>query len=89
MDMTMDFKRKLPTPLEVKKEFPVTPEIAKAKDERDKELQAIFEGKEDKFILVIGPCSADREDAVLDYEPHGQGRRQSQRQNLHRPARLY
>ena len=67
MDMTMDFKRKLPTPLEVKKEFPVTPEIAKAKDERDKELQAIFEGKEDKFILVIGPCSADREDAVLDY----------------------
>lgn len=67
MDMTMDFKRKLPTPLEVKKQFPVTPEIAKAKEERDQEIQNIFEGKEKKFILVIGPCSADREDAVLDY----------------------
>ncbi|MBQ9067042.1 MAG: 3-deoxy-7-phosphoheptulonate synthase [Clostridia bacterium] len=67
MDMTMEFKRKLPTPLEVKRQFPVTPELATRKEDRDREIREIFEGTDDRFLLIIGPCSADREDAVLDY----------------------
>ena len=65
--MDMEFLRKLPTPAEVKEEFPVSQKIADIKDARDKEIREIFEGKKDKLILVIGPCSADNEDAVIDY----------------------
>ncbi|MBO5274550.1 MAG: 3-deoxy-7-phosphoheptulonate synthase, partial [Clostridia bacterium] len=57
----------LPVPKEVKEQFPITPEMEKLKAERDEEIKNIFEDKTDKLILVIGPCSADHEDAVLDY----------------------
>ena len=67
MDMNMKFYRKLPIPKELKERFPADERIIAIKKERDPELRAIFEGKSDKFILIIGPCSADREDAVLDY----------------------
>ena len=63
----MNFYRKLPVPKEVKEEYPVSPEMAKIKAQRDAEIKAVFEGKSDKFILVIGPCSADHRDSVLDY----------------------
>ena len=65
--MNMDFLRKLPTPLEIKKMYPISKEIEDIKKNRDEELKNIFLGKSNKFILVIGPCSADREDAVLEY----------------------
>ena len=65
--MNLDFKRKLPIPKEIKADFPVTEDLAKIKAERDNEVKEIFEGKSDKFILVIGPCSADSKDSVLDY----------------------
>ena len=65
--MNMEFYRKLPTPKELKEEFPASEKIQKIKAERDAEIRDIFEGKNDKLILVIGPCSADREDAVLAY----------------------
>ena len=65
--MEMELLRKLPTPQEVKEQFPVSEKIAEIKAERDKEIRDIFEGKEDKLILIIGPCSADNEDAVIDY----------------------
>lgn len=65
--MEMEFLRKLPTPAELKEEFPVSEKVAQIKKTRDEEIKAIFEGKEDKLILVIGPCSADNEDAVIDY----------------------
>lgn len=65
--MNMDFKRKLPTPKEIKEMYPISDELLAKKQENDKEIQAIFTGKSDKLALVIGPCSADREDAVLDY----------------------
>ncbi len=65
--MSMDFKRKLPIPKEVKEQYPLSREIISVKTERDREIKDIFLGKDDKFILIIGPCSADREDAVLDY----------------------
>lgn len=67
MEMEMEFLRKLPTPKELKEQFPVGAQIVATKAKRDEEIRRIFEGKEDKLILVIGPCSADNEDAVIDY----------------------
>ena len=65
--MQMNFHRKLPIPQEVKTEFPLTEQMKKIKAERDEEIRAIFEGRSDKFILVIGPCSADHKDPVMEY----------------------
>ena len=65
--MSMIFKRKLPIPKEVKEEFPLSEKMAAAKAERDEQIRAVFEGRSDKFILVIGPCSADHSDPVLEY----------------------
>ena len=67
MDMDMKFFRKLPVPKELKEQFPADERIVKIKQERDPEIRRIFEGKSDKLLLIIGPCSADREHAVLDY----------------------
>lgn len=66
-EMQMKHVQELPTPEELKKEFPVTEEIVAVKEKRDQEIQDIFTGKDDRFLLIIGPCSADREDAVLAY----------------------
>lgn len=63
----MHFHRKLPIPQEVKKEFPLTERMIKVKEERDKEIKAVFDGVSDKFILIIGPCSADHSEPVLEY----------------------
>lgn len=65
--MNMDFIRKLPIPKEIKEQFPLSDSLKKIKEERDAEIAKVFKGESDKFILIIGPCSADREDAVLDY----------------------
>ena len=65
--MNMNFKRKLPIPMEIKAQYPLTPELEAMKAKRDEEIKAVFEGKDDKFILVIGPCSADKDDSVIDY----------------------
>lgn len=65
--MKMEFLRKLPTPKEVKELYPISEELVAIKEKNDKEIKAIFDGTSDKLLLVIGPCSADREDAVIDY----------------------
>ncbi len=65
--MNMNFIGKLPIPQEIKKQYPITPDLEAIKAERDEEIKKVFTGESDKFILVIGPCSADREDSVLDY----------------------
>lgn len=65
--MNMKFYRKLPIPKEVKEQFPVSDEMAKIKQERDSQIKNIFTGKDNRFILVIGPCSADNDISVLDY----------------------
>lgn len=65
--MNMDFKRKLPIPKEIKEMYPLDEKSKEIKRKNDEEIKAIFEGKSDKLLLVIGPCSADREDAVIDY----------------------
>ncbi|MCR4781244.1 MAG: 3-deoxy-7-phosphoheptulonate synthase [Lachnospiraceae bacterium] len=67
MEMQMDFIRKLPTPLEVKEMYPTDDKIKKIKELRDEEIRNILSGEDDRFILVIGPCSADNEEAVLEY----------------------
>lgn len=65
--MEMKFLRKLPSPEELIEQFPITEEIKKLKEERDANIRSILEGKTDKLLLIIGPCSADNEDAVIDY----------------------
>ena len=65
--MNMHFYRKLPIPLDIKKEFPISKEIEEVRDRTINEMKDIFSGKSDKFLLVIGPCSADSEEPVLDY----------------------
>ncbi|MBR3894973.1 MAG: 3-deoxy-7-phosphoheptulonate synthase [Clostridia bacterium] len=65
--MQMNFHRKLPIPQEVKKEYPLTERMTAVKAARDEEIRAVFEGKSNKFILVIGPCSADHQEPVLEY----------------------
>lgn len=65
--MNMNFLRKLPIPKDIKEQYPVTEKMARDKKLRDEEIAKVFRGESDKFILVIGPCSADNREAVLDY----------------------
>ncbi len=65
--MKMEFLQMLPTPEELKNQFPVSAHIENTKKKRDEEISNIFNGKDDRLLLVIGPCSADNEDAVIDY----------------------
>ena len=65
--MNMNFKRKLPIPMEIKEQYPLTYKLEQIKVKRDVEIKSIFEGEDDRFILIIGPCSADHDDSVIDY----------------------
>lgn len=65
--MGMNFIRKLPIPQDIKASYPVDEKSALVKSARDEEIKKIFTGECDKFILIIGPCSADNKEAVLDY----------------------
>ena len=63
----MEFVRKMPLPQELKRDFPIDAGIQRVKQERDRQIADILTGKDKRLLLIIGPCSADREDAVLDY----------------------
>ena len=65
--MNMEFKRKLPIPKKVKEQYPLTDEMVKIRQQNANEIKAIFEGSSDKFLLIIGPCSADHKEPVLEY----------------------
>ena len=65
--MQMTFHRKLPVPQEVKAEFPLSDRMIRVKAERDASIKDVFDGHSDKFILIIGPCSADHSEPVLEY----------------------
>ena len=65
--MNMNFKRKLPIPMDIKAQYPLTPELAEMKIKRDEEIKAVFESRDDRLLLIIGPCSADNDDSVIDY----------------------
>ena len=65
--MSFQFIKKLPIPKEIKAQYPVSEEVAQLKKERDEEIKKVFTGESDKFIAIIGPCSADNEESVMDY----------------------
>ena len=65
--MNMQFYRKLPIPKEIKEQFPISPEFSARRDKAISDLKDIFAGRSDRMALIIGPCSADNEDSVLDY----------------------
>jgi len=65
--MGMEFVQELPNPGDFKKEYALAPALSELKKQRDAEIADVLTGKSDKFLVIIGPCSADREDAVLDY----------------------
>ena len=65
--MGMKINNELPHPIELKKEYPLSKEIQEIKAERDREIRDIFTGKSDKFVVIIGPCSADNQDSVCEY----------------------
>lgn len=65
--MSFNFLKKLPTPAEIKADYPVTAKVEQIKKERDEMIRKVFTGESDKFLVIIGPCSADNEDAVCEY----------------------
>lgn len=65
--MGMNYIKKVPQPQELQEIIPMTPDLIKIKQERDVEIRNVITGNSDKFLLIIGPCSADNETAVLDY----------------------
>ena len=65
--MPMTYNRPLPSPRELKEQYPLPPALAAQKERRDREIRAVFQGESRKFLVIVGPCSADREDAVLEY----------------------
>ena len=67
MGMQMEFIKVLPSPQALMEDYPISKESKLLKLQRDEAIKNIFTGKDDRFLLVIGPCSSDNEDAVLDY----------------------
>lgn len=65
--MSFEFVTKLPTPSEIREQLPLPAELAKLKERRDAEIKDVLTGKSNKFLVIIGPCSADNEDSVCDY----------------------
>lgn len=65
--MSFEFVKKLPTPSEIREQYPVPEKLVALKKERDQEIRDVLTGKSNKFLVIIGPCSADNEDAVCDY----------------------
>lgn len=65
--MGMKINCSLPAPEEIKAEYPLSEELASLKNRRDKEIKDVIAGRSDKFLVIVGPCSADREDSVLEY----------------------
>lgn len=65
--MSFDFMKKLPTPEEIRAAYPMSEQAKAVKSERDRMIREIITGESDKFLVIIGPCSADNEDAVCDY----------------------
>ena len=67
--LTMSFQliKELPTPEEIREQYPLSADAARRKAERDEEIRRVFTGESDRFLVIIGPCSADNEDSVCDY----------------------
>ena len=87
--MNMLFERKLAIPMEVKEMYPLTGDLNRVVEERIAAMKAIFDGRSDKFLLVVGPCSADHEDSVLEYAYRLAGLAEKVRERLFIVPRVY
>ena len=87
--MNMEFKRKLTIPAELKKEYPVTEQMKRDFEQRDRELKSILSGEDSRIVLIVGPCSADREDSVLDYVNRLRGLQEKVKDKLLLIPRVY
>ena len=65
--MSFEFIKRLPTPAEIRENYPLPPALAATKEERDREIRACITGESNKFLVIVGPCSADNVDSVCDY----------------------
>ena len=65
--MSMRINKELPSPMQLKEEYPLSEKLTQLKQKRDKEIRDVFTGESDKFLVIIGPCSADNEDSVCEY----------------------
>ena len=65
--MGFEFISKLPTPAEIRHQFPLSEELTQINHKRDQEIRDVLTGNSDKFLVIVGPCSADNEDSVCDY----------------------
>ena len=65
--MSFSYLKQLPTPEEIKQTYPLNNTCKKIKCERDEEISRVLRGESDKFLVIIGPCSADKEEPVMDY----------------------
>ncbi len=87
--MNMQFLRKLPTPAEIKEQFPISKSLAEIKKQRDNEIADIFSSKDKRMLLIIGPCSADREDSVIEYIHKLRGVQEKVKEKLFIIPRIY
>ena len=65
--MSFSYLKQLPTPEEIKQTYPLNDTCKKIKCERDEEISRVLRGESDKFLVIIGPCSADKEEPVMHY----------------------
>ncbi len=87
--MAMNFKRRLPIPKEIREEMPLRPDLVRAKAAFDAQVAAVFGGEDARRVLIIGPCSADREDSVLEYMTRRAGLRERGGERLLIIPRVY
>ncbi len=87
--MNMEFKRKLPLPIETKAMYPLNDKMEGSIRARTEELKSIFAGECDKLVLIIGPCSADNEDSVMDYISRLAPVQEQVRDKIHIVPRIY
>ena len=87
--MNMIFERKLAIPMEVKEMYPLTAEMSKIFEQRDVELKKILSGEDDRLVLIIGPCSADNEDSVIDYITRLRGVQEKVKDKIFIVPRIY
>ncbi len=87
--MGFTYIQEIPSPAEIRDALPLPAHLKKVKEERDRELRAIFRREDDRFFLVIGPCSADNEDAVCEYVSRLAGLQQEVKERLLLIPRIY
>ncbi len=68
--MSMHFQKKLPIPAEIKRQYPLSDNVLQIKQKRDAEIRKVFTGEDDRFLVIIGPCSADNQESVCEYISH-------------------